>query len=92
MNFKDRVGEVLSGIVKRIEFGNIIVDLGKAEGFLRKDELIPGKILKMEIVLELIFLISKKKLKVIKSFYQEHILNLWQNYLNKKSQKFMRVK
>jgi N utilization substance protein A len=31
----------LSGIVKRIEFGNIIVDLGKAEGFLRKDELIP---------------------------------------------------
>ena len=40
-DFKDRVGEVLSGIVKRIEFGNIIVDLGKAEGFLRKDELIP---------------------------------------------------
>ena len=31
----------MSGIVKRIEFGNIIVDLGKAEGFLRKDELIP---------------------------------------------------
>tara|TARA_B110000444_G_scaffold259642_1_gene304042 strand:+ start:53 stop:1552 length:1500 start_codon:yes stop_codon:yes gene_type:complete len=40
-DFKDKVGEVLSGIVKRIEFGNIIVDLGKAEGFLRKDELIP---------------------------------------------------
>ncbi len=40
-DFKDRVGEVLSGIVKRIEFNNIIVDLGKAEGFLRKDELIP---------------------------------------------------
>tara|TARA_B100000787_G_C16197281_1_gene301851 strand:- start:540 stop:2039 length:1500 start_codon:yes stop_codon:yes gene_type:complete len=41
IDFKDKVGEVLSGIVKRIEFGNIIVDLGKAEGFLRKDELIP---------------------------------------------------
>ena len=40
-DFKDRVGEILSGIVKRIEFNNIIVDLGKAEGFLRKDELIP---------------------------------------------------
>tara|TARA_B110000305_G_C19451423_1_gene648187 strand:- start:2107 stop:3606 length:1500 start_codon:yes stop_codon:yes gene_type:complete len=40
-DYKDKVGEVLSGIVKRIEFGNIIVDLGKAEGFLRKDELIP---------------------------------------------------
>ena len=35
-DFKDRVGEVLSGIVKRIEFGNIIVDLGKAEGFFEK--------------------------------------------------------
>ena len=29
--FKDKIGEVLSGIVKRIEFGNIIVDLQKAE-------------------------------------------------------------
>ena len=46
-DFKDRVGEVLSGIVKRIEFGNIIVDLGKAEGFLRKDELIPRESFKI---------------------------------------------
>ena len=46
IDFKDKVGEVLSGIVKRIEFGNIIVDLGKAEGFLRKDELIPRENIK----------------------------------------------
>lgn len=39
--YKDRVGEVVNGLVKRIEFGNVIVDLGKAEAMLRRDECIP---------------------------------------------------
>lgn len=39
--FKDRIGEVVNGIVKRIEFGNIIVDLGRGEALLRRDEIIP---------------------------------------------------
>ena len=39
--YKDRVGEVVNGIVKRAEFGNIILDLGKAEGIIRKDQTIP---------------------------------------------------
>jgi len=39
--FKDKVGEILSGIVKRLEYGNVIVDLNKAEGIIRKEELIP---------------------------------------------------
>ncbi len=40
--FKDRVGEVVNGMVKRVEFGNILVDLGgRAEGMLRRDESIP---------------------------------------------------
>ena len=39
--YKDRVGEVVNGLVKRIEFGNVIVDLGKSEGLLRRDESIP---------------------------------------------------
>lgn len=38
--FKDRIGEVISGVVKRIEFGNVIVDLGRAEAILRRDETI----------------------------------------------------
>ena len=32
-DFKDKEGQILSGIIKRLEFGNVIVDLGKAEGF-----------------------------------------------------------
>ena len=39
--YKDRVGEVVNGIVKRSEFGNIVLDLGKAEGVIRKDQTIP---------------------------------------------------
>ncbi|HEB79515.1 MAG TPA: transcription termination/antitermination protein NusA, partial [Rhodospirillales bacterium] len=39
--YKDRAGEVVNGLVKRIEFGNIIVDLGRAEALLRRDEAIP---------------------------------------------------
>ena len=39
--YKDRDGEIVNGIVKRTEFGNIILDLGKAEGVIRKDQTIP---------------------------------------------------
>lgn len=38
--FKDRKGDIVSGVVKRVEFGNIIVDLGRAEAMLRRDECI----------------------------------------------------
>ena len=39
--FKDRVGEVINGTVKRVEYGNVIVDLGRGEAIIRRDELIP---------------------------------------------------
>ncbi len=39
--YKDRIGEIVNGIVKRVETGNIIVDMGRAEAVLRWDELIP---------------------------------------------------
>ena len=39
--YKDRVGEIVNGIVKRAEFGNVTVDLGRAESVLRRDEIIP---------------------------------------------------
>ena len=44
--YADRVGEVITGIVKRVEFGNATVDLGKAEAYLRRDESIPRENLK----------------------------------------------
>ena len=39
--YKDRIGEIVNGLVKRIEYGNVIVDLGRAEAMLRRDESIP---------------------------------------------------
>jgi transcription termination/antitermination protein NusA len=39
--YKDRKGEVINGLVKRIEYGNVIVDLGRTEALLRRDETIP---------------------------------------------------
>ena len=45
-DFIGKQGEILSGIIKRLEYGNVIIDLGKAEGIIKKDELIPREILK----------------------------------------------
>ena len=45
-DFVDKQGQILSGIIKRLEYGNVIVDLGRAEGVIKKDELIPREILK----------------------------------------------
>ena len=45
-DFIDKQSQILSGIIKRLEYGNVIIDLGKAEGVIKKDELIPREILK----------------------------------------------
>ena len=39
--YKDRMGDIANGTVKRVEYGNVIVDLGRAEGIIRRDEMIP---------------------------------------------------
>ena len=39
--YKDRVGEVVNGLVKRVEYGNVTVDLGRADGVMRRDEALP---------------------------------------------------
>ena len=39
--FKDRVGEIVNGTVRRVEYGNVIVDLGRGEGIMRRDQSIP---------------------------------------------------
>ena len=41
LEYRDRVGEIVNGLVKRVEFGNVLVDLGRAEAIIRREELIP---------------------------------------------------
>jgi N utilization substance protein A len=42
--FKDRIGDVINGLVKRVEYGNVIVDLGRSEAIIRRDEMIPREL------------------------------------------------
>ena len=44
--YKDKVGEIAVGVVKRTEFGNLIVDLGKSEAIIKREELIPRETFK----------------------------------------------
>tara|TARA_B110000483_G_scaffold59606_1_gene74360 strand:- start:1150 stop:2775 length:1626 start_codon:yes stop_codon:yes gene_type:complete len=39
--YKDKIGELINGVVKRVEYGNAIIDLGSAEAIIRRDQLIP---------------------------------------------------
>jgi len=45
--FKERAGEIITGVVKRVEFGHVVVDLGRAEGVIRRDQQIPREILRV---------------------------------------------
>jgi transcription termination/antitermination protein NusA len=45
--FKGRIGEIVSGIVKRVDYGNITIDLQRAEGVIRRDETIPRESLRV---------------------------------------------
>src|SRR3546814_3645858 len=45
--FKDRVNEIITGVVKRVEFGHVVVDLGRAEGVIRRDQQIPREVLRV---------------------------------------------
>ncbi len=48
LEFKDRAGEIINGIVKRVEYGNVTIDIGsgRAEGVLRREEALPREHLK----------------------------------------------
>lgn len=45
--FKNRIGEIISGTVKRVEFGNVIVDLGRAEAIMKREECIKSEMYKV---------------------------------------------
>ena len=42
--YKDRVGDIVNGVVKRVEYGNVVVDLGRGEATIRRDESIPREL------------------------------------------------
>ena len=45
-DYRDRIGEIVNGVVKRVEYGNVVIDLGRSEAVVRRDELIPRETFK----------------------------------------------
>ena len=79
----------MSGIVKRLEFGNVIVDLGKAEAIIQKNEMIPRENIKAGDRVKAYCYDVRREQRVNKFFCQELIQSLWKNYLFKKYPKSM---
>jgi N utilization substance protein A len=46
LEYKDRIGDIVNGIVKRVEYGNVVVDLGRGEAIVRRDEMLPRETLR----------------------------------------------
>ncbi|MFC7052397.1 transcription termination factor NusA [Hansschlegelia quercus] len=45
--YKDRIGDIVNGLVKRVEYGNVVVDLGRGEAIVRRDELLPRELFRV---------------------------------------------
>ncbi len=61
--FKDKIGEIVNGIVKRVEYGNIVVDLGKAEALLRREELLNREVFRRSDRIRAFILDVREELK-----------------------------
>jgi transcription termination/antitermination protein NusA len=42
--YKDRISDIVNGLVKRVEYGNVVVDLGRGEAIVRRDEMLPREV------------------------------------------------
>ena len=61
--FKDKIGEIVNGIVKRVEYGNIVVDLGKAEALMRREELLNREVFRRSDRIRAFILDVREELK-----------------------------
>jgi len=91
--FKDRVGEIVHGVVKRVEYGNIIVDLGRGEAVVRRDEALPRENFRTAMGIASVLIFSTFVRNSAGHRYSCHapILNSWPNCSRRKCRKFMMV-
>src|SRR3546814_15151880 len=60
--FKDRASEIITGVVKSVEFGHIVVNLGRAEGVIRRDQQIPRALMRVGDRVRALILSDRKRL------------------------------
>ncbi len=90
-DFIGKKDEILSGIVKRLEYGNVIIDLNRTEAIIRKEELIPRELLKTGDRIKAYCYDVVRENKGQQIFLSRASPNLWKNYFFKKFRKFMMV-
>ena len=78
-------------IVKRLEFGNVIVDLGRTEAIIQKSELIPREIIKAGDRIKAYCFDVRREQEDNKFFYLEHIQNLWRSFSFKRFLRYTMV-
>lgn len=96
-DFKDRTGQIINGLIKRIEFGSVIVDLGKAEGILRKEDIIPRETFRMgdrirAYIIDIkpeakgpIVILSRTHIKFMMKLFEQEIPEIYDNIIEIKS-------
>lgn len=89
--YKEKIGTIINGTVKRVEFGNVIIDMGKTEAVLRRDEIIPREISKTATAFVLMCWMSVAKLADRRFSFLALVRNLWPSCLRPKCRKFMTV-
>ncbi len=87
--YKEKMGTIVNGTVKRIEFGNVVLDIGKTEAVLRRDEIIPREKFKTATACALMFLTSAAKPKARRFSCRAPARNFWPPCLLRKFRKFM---
>ncbi len=87
--YKDRVGEIVVGTIKRVDNHSITIDLGRAEATIKKDQMIPREQLRPGDRLRSFIIEVSEQIKGPQIFYQELLTNSWLLYLLKRYQKYM---
>lgn len=88
--YKEKMGTIVNGTVKRIEFGNVVLDIGKTEAVLRRDEIIPaGKIQKRRPASAPMCSTSAAKPKARRFSFPAPVPNFWPPCSLRKCRKFM---
>jgi len=86
--FKDRIGEIVNGVVKRVEYGNVIIDLGRGEGIVRRDEMIPRETFRPGDRVRAYVYDVRREQRGHRFFSREPIHNSWPSCLSRKCLKF----
>src|SRR5262249_7850533 len=87
--YKDRIADIVNGIVKRVEYGNVVVDLGRGEAIGRRDELLPRETFRNGDRIRAFIYDVRRELRGRRSFCHAHTRNSWPSCSRKKCRRFM---